>query len=470
MVRTWHPDVEEFLDLKKNHGDENKRARDLFYGLWIPDLFMKRVVNGEKWSLFCPNKCPGLQDSWGESFEALYNKYESEGKAHAVIDAQALWLAICDSTMETGTPYLMYKDSVNAKSNQQNLGTIRASNLCCEVCEYTSPEETAVCTLASIALPKCMTGKRFDFSKLETVTRLATKNLNAVIDINYYPIPEAEYSNKRHRPIGLGIQGLADVFQIMNLPYDSKEALQLNNEIFETIYYAAVSESVELSKLFGPYETFHGSPASKGVLQFDMWGVKPKRYKWDKLKQNIMKYGMRNSLLVAPMPTASTAQILGNTESFEPRTTNLYNRRVLAGEYMVINPYLQDKLYSLGLWNEERRKQLIANRGSVQSMDVPDEIKQVYKTVWEMSQKALIQLAAGRSAFICQSQSLNLYIAKPTRAILSSMGMYAWKMGLKTGQYYLRSQPEARAIQFTVKKTGQAMEIEDDQACLMCSA
>ncbi len=466
-LEPWHPDVEEFLDLKKNHGDENKRARDLFYGLWIPDLFMKRVQSGDKWSLFCPNKCPGLQDTWGKDFEALYKKYESENKSHSVINARDLWLAICDAQMETGTPYLMYKDTVNAKSNQNNLGTIRSSNLCCEVCEYTSPEEIAVCTLASISLPKCMGQKRFDFDKLLDITRRVVVNLNKVIDINYYPVKEAEFSNKRHRPMGIGVQGLADVFQMLELPYDSSEALELNNAIFETIYYAAVSESVKLSKRFGPYETFMGSPASKGKLQFDLWGVTPTKYDWTTLKQDVMKYGLRNSLLVAPMPTASTAQIMGNTESFEPRTSNLYNRRVLAGEYMIINPYLQDKLISRGLWNKESRDALIRDRGSVQNMNIPDDMKKVFKTVWEMSQKALINLSVGRGAFICQSQSLNLYIATPTRAVLSSMGMYAWSKGLKTGQYYLRSQPSARAIQFTVKSTVEPMEVEE---CISCSA
>ena len=467
-LEPWHPDVQEFLDLKKNHGDENKRARDLFYGLWVPDLFMKRVKMNGQWSLFCPNKCPGLQDAWGEAFETLYKSYEQKGLAHGVVNARELWLAICDSQMETGTPYLMYKDSVNAKSNQQNLGTIRSSNLCCEVTEYTSPDEVAVCTLASIALPKCMAGKRFEYSRLEKITRLVVKNLNAVIDINTYPIPEAENSNKKHRPIGIGIQGLADVFQMMEIPYDSEEALTINNNIFETIYYAAITESVEQSKEYGPYETFNGSPASKGKLQFDLWGVVPTRYNWDKVKEDVQYYGLRNSLLVAPMPTASTASILGNTESFEPRTSNLYNRRVLAGEYMMINSYLQDKLVAKGLWNETNKKALIANRGSVQKMNIPEDLKKVFKTVWEMSQKALIHLSAGRAPFICQAQSLNLYIQKPTRAVLSSMGFYAWGKGLKTGQYYLRSQPEARAIQFTVKK---GMEVEEEEEeCLMCSA
>lgn len=472
-LEPWHPDVESWLDLKKNHGDENARARDLFYGLWVPDLFMKRVKENKTWSMFCPNKCPGLQDTWGEEFEALYQRYEHEGKAHATINAQELWLKICDSQVETGTPYLMYKDSCNRKSNQKNLGTIRSSNLCCEVVEYTSPEETAVCTLASLALPKCLAGSRFEYSRLEKITRLAVRNLNSVIDVNSYPVVEAELSNKRHRPIGIGIQGLHDVFQRLNMPYDGVEAAKLNAEIFETIYYAAVSESMLIAKATTPYESFKGSPASRGILQFDMWGVTPStRYDWDKLKNQIKKWGLKNSLLVAPMPTASTAQILGNTESFEPRTSNLYTRRVLAGEYMIVNPHLQDKLSELGLWNEENRRNLIANRGSVQGMNIPKEVKEVFKTVWEMSQKALINLSVGRSPYICQSQSLNLYLESPTRAKLSSMGFYAWSKGLKTGQYYLRSQPKARPIQFTVVKkieTGSKMECEED-VCIMCSS
>ena len=467
-LEPWHPDVFEFLDLKKNHGDENLRARDLFYGLWIPDLFMKRVKTNGLWSMFCPHKCPGLQDSHGELFERLYIQYEEQNKAHATINARELWMAICDSQIETGTPYLMYKDSVNAKSNQSNLGTIRSSNLCCEVAEYTSPDEVAVCTLASIALPKCITGNRFDHSKLESVTRLVTRNLNAVIDVNHYPVKEAEYSNLRNRPIGIGIQGLSDVLQLLNMPYDSSDALNLNADIFETIYYAAVSESMKMAKKYKPYETFAGSPASRGILQFDMWGVTPKRSEWKQLKLDVQQYGLRNSLLVAPMPTASTAQILGNTESFEPRTTNLYTRRVLSGEYMVINPILQDKLIAKGLWTSDLSKHLIEHRGSIQNTTLPKSIKQTFKTVWELSQKALIDMSVARSPYICQSQSLNLYLQSPTRAKLSSMGIYAWEKGLKTGQYYLRSQPEARAVQFTVQKKMKVEEEED--TCIMCSA
>lgn len=473
-LEPWHPDVAAWLDLKKNHGDENARARDLFYGLWIPDLFMKRVKQGGVWSMFCPHKCPGLQDSWGDEFEALYRKYEHEGKAHAQIPAQELWLKICDSQIETGTPYLMYKDACNRKSNQQNLGTIRSSNLCCEVVEYTSPEETAVCTLASIALPKCLAGKKFEFSRLETVTRMVVRNLNAVLDVNYYPVPEAELSNKRHRPIGIGIQGLHDVFQRLSIAYDSEQAEELNKNIFETMYHAAVHESMLLAKAKGHYSSFEGSPASKGLLQFDLHGVVPSdRYNWDALKESVKKYGLRNSLLVAPMPTASTAQILGNTESFEPRTSNLYTRRVLAGEYMVVNPHLQDKLVELGVWNEENRMNLIANRGSVKGMDIPDDVKSIFKTVFEMSQKALINLSTGRSPYICQSQSLNLYLTSPTRAKVSSMAFYAWSKGLKTGCYYLRSQPKARPIQFTVVKKitkKQRMECEEEEVCIMCSS
>lgn len=472
-LEPWHPDVVAWLDLKKNHGDENARARDLFYGLWIPDLFMKRVKDNAMWSMFCPHTCPGLQDTWGPEFEALYSKYEYEGRAHAQIPAQELWLKICDSQIETGTPYLMYKDACNRNSNQQNLGTIRSSNLCCEVVEYTSPEETAVCTLASIALPKCLAGSKFEFSRLETVTRMVVRNLNAVLDINYYPVPEAANSNLKHRPIGIGIQGLHDVFQRLEIPYDSEDAAKLNIEIFETIYYAAVSESNELAKKYGSYETFQGSPASKGMLQFDLQGVTPtSRYNWDSLKASVQQFGLRNSLLVAPMPTASTAQILGNTESFEPRTSNLYTRRVLAGEYMVVNPHLQDKLVEMGLWNEENRMNLIANRGSVKGMELPENVKSIFKTVFEMSQKALINLSAGRSGYICQSQSLNLYLTSPTRAKISSMAFYAWSKGLKTGCYYLRSQPKARPIQFTVVKKitkKQKMECEED-VCIMCSS
>ena len=472
-LEPWHPDVATWLDLKKNHGDENARARDLFYGLWVPDLFMKRVKENKQWSMFCPHTCPGLQDTWGEKFEALYLKYESEGKAHATINAQELWLKICDSQIETGTPYLMYKDACNRKSNQQNLGTIRSSNLCCEVVEYTSPEETAVCTLASLALPKCMSGSTFNYSWLEKITRMAVRNLNAVLDVNSYPVPEAERSNKRHRPIGIGIQGLHDVFQKSSVAYDSSEAEDLNRNIFETIYYAALDESSNEAKRYGRYYSFDGSPASKGILQFDMWDVTPSnRYDWNKLKTKIKRQGLRNSLLVAPMPTASTAQILGNTESFEPRTSNLYTRRVLAGEYMVVNPHLQDKLVELGVWNEENRRNLIANRGSVQGMNIDPKVKAVFKTVWEISQKALINLSHGRSPYICQSQSLNLYLESPTRAKLSSMGFYAWSKGLKTGQYYLRSQPKARPIQFTVVKKvakKQKMDCEED-VCIMCSS
>jgi len=469
-LEPWHPDVFEFLDLKKNHGDENRRARDLFYGLWIPDLFMKRVKSNGSWSMFCPNKCKGLQDTHGEEFDALYTQYEASGKAHATCSARELWLAVCDSQIETGTPYLMYKDAVNAKNNQSNLGTIRGSNLCNEICEYTSPEEIAVCTLASLSLPKCMAGKRFEYSRLERITRLAVRNLNSIIDINHYPVPEAEFSNKKNRPIGIGIQGLTDVFQTMGLPYDSDEALKLNTAIFETMYYAAVSESVEIAKELGPYQSFPGSPASRGIFQFNMWGVEPsKRYDWSALCTNMIKHGLRNSLLISPMPTASTAQIMGNTESFEPRTTNLYTRRVLSGEYMVINPILQDRLVAMGKWNDTYRNKLIANRGSVQTMDIPDSMKNVFKTVWEISQKALINQSVARAPYICQSQSLNLYLASPTRAKLSSMGIYAWENGLKTGQYYLRSQPEARPIAFTVNSNKvEAMEVEDE--CIMCSA
>ena len=458
-----HPDIFDFLDLKKNHGVEEERARDLFYGMWKSDLFMKRVHADENWSTFCPDECPGLQDVYGEEYERLYEQYESEGKARDTFKARKLWMAILDSQMETGTPYLCYKDAINAKSNQKNLGVIRSSNLCCEVTEFTSPEETAVCTLASISLPACVVGNTFDFDKLTRIANLVTRNLDRVIDVNVYPVPEAKRSNERHRPIGIGVQGLADVFQMLCLPYDSDGAAQLNRDIFETLYHAAVSESIRLAADLGPYSTFEGSPASQGQLQFDLWGITPSKCDWRAVKEMMAGFGLRNSLLVAPMPTASTAQILGNTESFEPRTSNLYVRRTLSGEFMVINQYLQKVLQARGLWNDAMADALIAARGSVQTLDIPDDVKDVFKTVWEMSQKALINQSAGRGPFVCQSQSLNLYLQAPTRSKLTAMHFYAWKQGLKTGSYYIRQKPAAQAMQFTV-------EAKKEEDCVMCSA
>lgn len=460
-LEPWHADIKDFLDLKKNHGKEEMRARDLFYAMWISDLFMKRVEQNESWSLFCPNEAPGLADCYGEEFEKLYEKYEKEGRAREVIKAQDLWFEILESQIETGTPYMLYKDAANGKSNQKNLGTIKSSNLCTEILEYTSPDEVAVCNLASIALPKFVKegpdGKKyFDHQKLYEITKVATKNLNKVIDVNYYPVEEARRSNFRHRPIGLGVQGLADAFIMLRMPFDSPEAKGLNEDIFETIYYAAVETSMELAKTQGTYETYDGSPASKGILQFDMWGVTPRsgRWNWDELKSKVLKYGLRNSLLVAPMPTASTSQILGNNECFEPYTTNIYTRRTLSGEFVVVNKHLMKDLIRLGLWNDTMRNRLIAANGSVQNIPgVPQNIKDLYKTVWEISQKIIIDMAADRGAYICQSQSMNVFLQDPNFGKLTSMHFYAWKKGLKTGMYYLRSQAAASAIQFTVDKS-----------------
>ncbi|EMS31116.1 Ribonucleotide reductase of class Ia (aerobic), alpha subunit [Mariniradius saccharolyticus AK6] len=460
-LEPWHADVKDFLELKRNHGKEEMRARDLFYAMWIPDLFMKRVEQNDEWSLFCPNEAPGLADCHGEEFERLYEKYEKEGRAREVVKAQELWFEILESQIETGTPYMLYKDSANKKSNQQNLGTIKSSNLCTEIIEYTAPDEVAVCNLASIALPKFVTegpdGKLFfDHNKLYEITKVATRNLNKVIDINYYPVEEARRSNFRHRPIGLGVQGLADAFIMLRMPFDSAEAKGLNEDIFETIYYAAVETSMELAKTQGSYETFEGSPASKGILQFDMWGVTPKsgRWNWDELKVNVIQHGLRNSLLVAPMPTASTSQILGNNECFEPYTSNIYTRRTLSGEFIVVNKHLMKDLIKLGLWNDTMKNRLIAANGSVQNIPgIPQNIKDIYKTVWELSQRVIIDMAADRGAYICQSQSMNVFMQDPNFGKLTSMHFYAWKKGLKTGMYYLRSQAAAAAIQFTVDKS-----------------
>jgi ribonucleoside-diphosphate reductase alpha subunit len=456
-LEPWHADIFEFLELKKNHGKEEMRARDLFYAMWIPDLFMKRIENNENWSLFCPNEAPGLADCYGEEFERLYEKYEKEGKARKQIKAQDLWFEILEAQIETGTPYMLYKDAANKKSNQKNLGTIKSSNLCTEIMEYTSPDEVAVCNLASIALPKFVTEDgKFDHQKLYEITKVVTRNLNKVIDVNYYPVPEAKYSNMRHRPIGIGVQGLADAFILLRMPFDSAEARGLNTDIHETIYFAAMETSMELAKVNGPYETFKGSPVSKGIFQFDMWGVTPSsgRWDWENLKKEVKQNGVRNSLLLAPMPTASTSQILGNNECFEPYTSNIYTRRTLSGEFIIANKHLMKDLISLGLWSENMRQKLISTNGSVQPIaEIPQNIKDIYKTVWEISQKSIIDMSADRGAYICQSQSLNIHLTDPNFGKLTSMHFYAWKKGLKTGMYYLRSTAAADAIKFTLDKT-----------------
>jgi ribonucleoside-diphosphate reductase alpha chain len=453
-LEPWHADVFSFLDLRKNHGKEEMRARDLFYALWISDLFMKRVEANGQWSLFCPNEAPGLSDCWGAEFEKLYTQYEAEGKARKTIKAQDLWFAILESQIETGTPYMLYKDAANSKSNQQNLGTIKSSNLCTEIMEYTSPDEVAVCNLASLALPRFIINGKFDHQKLYDVTYEVTKNLNKVIDHNYYPVVEAKNSNTRHRPIGLGVQGLADVFILLRLPFESDLAKMLNKNIFETIYFAAMTASKDLAKKDGAYETFPGSPVSKGIFQFDMWGVTPTdRWDWASLKEEVKEFGVRNSLLLAPMPTASTSQIFGNNECFEPYTSNIYSRRVLSGEFIIVNKHLLKDLVQLGLWNNNMKNKIIAANGSVQNIEeIPADIKELYKTVWEIKQRNLIDMAADRGAYICQSQSLNLFVDSPTTSKLTSMHFHAWKKGLKTGMYYLRSQAAAQAVQFTVEK------------------
>jgi len=458
-LEPWHADVFEFLDLRKNHGKDEMRARDLFYAMWIPDLFMQRVEAGGDWSLFCPHEAPGLPECWGEEFEKLYTQYEKEGRARKTVKAQDLWFAILDAQIETGTPYLLYKDSANRKSNQQNLGTIKSSNLCTEIIEYTSPDEVAVCNLASLALPRFVSNGTFDHQKLYDVTYEVTKNLNKIIDGNYYPVDEARNSNLRHRPIGLGVQGLADVFILLRLPFESDKAKQLNKEIFETIYFAAMTASKDLAKLQGPYETFAGSPASKGIFQFDMWNVEPTlRWDWYRLKDEVVKYGVRNSLLVAPMPTASTSQILGNNECFEPYTSNIYVRRVLSGEFVVVNKHLLKDLVELNLWNDDMKNRIIFHNGSIQQIEeIPADIKDIYKTVWEIRQRNIIDMAADRGAYICQSQSLNLFVETPSASKLTSMHFYAWKSGLKTGMYYLRTQAASQAVQFTVEKQGGKM-------------
>ena len=453
----WHADVFDFLDLRKNHGKEEMRARDLFYALWVSDLFMRRVEANEEWSLFCPHEAPGLADCWGKEFEDLYERYEKEGRARRTVKAQELWFAILDAQVETGTPYLLYKDAANGKSNQQNLGTIKSSNLCTEIMEYTSKDEVAVCNLASLALPRYIQNGVFDHDKLYEVTYQVAINLNTVIDNNYYPIEEARYSNLRHRPIGLGVQGLADTFILLRLPFESDEAKQLNKEIFETIYFAAMTASKDLAIKDGPYETFKGSPLSKGKFQFDLWNVTPEsgRWDWENLRLDVMNHGVRNSLLVAPMPTASTSQILGNNECFEPFTSNIYTRRVLSGEFIVVNKYLLRDLVNLGLWNTAMKDRIITANGSIQEIEeIPTELKELYKTVWEIKMRSIIDMAADRGAYVCQSQSLNLFINAPNASKLTSMHFYAWKKGLKTGMYYLRTQAASQAVKFTVENQG----------------
>jgi len=455
-LEPWHADIFDFLDAKKNTGKEENRARDLFFALWIPDLFMRRVEANGKWTLMCPHECPGLQDVWGNKFEELYEQYEREGRGRKTVEAQKVWKAILESQVETGTPYMLYKDACNGKSNQQNLGTIKCSNLCTEVVEYSDDNEVAVCNLASIALNMFVRpDKTFDFEKLKYVSKVITRNLNKIIEINFYPVPEAERSNKRHRPIGIGVQGLADAFILMRFPFESPEATILNKQIFETIYYGALEASCELAAKLGPYETYPGSPISKGVLQQDMWHVKPTDlWDWDKLRAKIAQHGVRNSLLLAPMPTASTAQILGNNESIEAYTSNIYTRRVLSGEFMVVNHHLLKDLTEMGIWDEQMKNQIIANNGSIQSVErIPKEIRDLYKTVWEISQKQVINMAADRGAYIDQSMSLNIHIADPNYGKLSSMHFYGWRKGLKTGMYYLRSRPAVNAIQFTLDKS-----------------
>jgi ribonucleoside-diphosphate reductase alpha chain len=479
-IEPWHADVFDFLDLKKNHGKEEQRARDLFYALWIPDLFMKRVKENGEWTLMCPHECPGLSDSHSAEFEALYTKYEQEGKGRKTIKAQDLWFKILESQIETGTPYMLYKDAANAKSNQQNLGTIKSSNLCTEIIEYTAPDEVAVCNLASLALPKFVTEEgTFDHDKLFEVTYQATLNLNRIIDNNFYPVAEARNSNMRHRPIGLGVQGLADAFIMMGFPFESEEARALNSEVFETIYFASMTASKDLAKVDGPYETIKGSPVSKGVFQFDMWGVTPtNRWEWDVLKSEVKKHGVRNSLLLAPMPTASTAQILGNNECFEPYTSNIYTRRVLSGEFIIVNKHLLKDLVKEGLWSKDMRQKIMAANGSIQNIqEIPQRLKDLYKTAWEISQKAIIEQAADRGAYICQSQSLNIFMENANFGKLTSMHFYGWEKGLKTGMYYLRTKAATDAIKFTVDKTvteepqaqAQVQSVEDQQAAIACS-
>ena len=483
-MEPWHADIESFLDLRKNHGDEDLKARDLFYAIWMPDLFMERVKAGGDWTLMCPDECPGLSDVYGSAFEMLYTYYETEGKGRKTMKARDLWFQILDAQMETGTPYLLYKDAVNKKCNQKNLGTIKSSNLCCEITEYSDANETAVCNLASIALPSFITTNNdgvteFDYNKLHSVTRTVTYNLNQIIDVNFYPTPKTELSNFRHRPIGIGVQGLADVFILLNLPFASDAAKEVNIRIFQTIYHAALTESCQIAKIDGRYSTFDGSPASEGILQFDMWKVDPNEkvqmYDWNAIKEEISKYGLRNSLLVAPMPTASTSQILGYNECIEPITSNIYSRRTLAGDFMVVNKYLMNDLIKLDIWNDKIKNNIIANNGSIQQIDIiPADIKEKYKTVWEIPMRNLIDMAADRGAYVCQSQSLNLWLEDPTYNNLTSMHFYSWSKGLKTGIYYLRRRARHHAQQFTIepekKKGSDIVKQDKEEICEMCSA
>jgi len=511
-LEPWHADIENFLELRKNHGDEELKARDLFYALWVSDLFMERVKENGKWTLMCPHECPGLADVYGEEFTNLYEKYEIAAQGRTVINARDLWFKILDAQMETGTPYILYKDACNMKSNQKNLGTIKSSNLCTEIIEYSDNKETAVCNLASIGLPSFVDPltKQFNYDKLHMVTKVVTNNLNKVIDINYYPTTKTKVSNFKHRPIGIGVQGLADTFILMDIPFHSDEAKEVNKLIFETIYHASLQKSNEIAydrsrllktllydhqdellslinqyeysslinnnmdeNLLGTYSSFIGSPASKGILQFDMWGVEPvsSRYNWTELKEAIVKYGLRNSLLVAPMPTASTSQILGYNECFEPLTSNLYSRRTLAGEFVVVNKYLMQELIELGLWNEQIKNNIIANKGSIQQLtNLSEHLRNKYKIVWEMPMKHLIDMSADRGAFICQSQSLNLWLEDPTYNTLTSMHFYSWKKGLKTGIYYLRRKAKHQAQQFTIEPELNEHVEEKDEICEMCSA
>ena len=464
-LEPWHADIEKFLDMRKNHGDEELKARDLFYALWIPDLFMNRVKTDGQWTLMCPDECPGLSDVYGEEFEVLYAKYEAEGKGRVTVKARDLWFKVLDAQMETGTPYLCYKDAANQKSNQKNIGIIKSSNLCTEILEVSTPEETAVCNLASIGLPTFVENGVFNYEKLQEVAGVITHNLNKVIDINYYPTDKTKLSNMKHRPIGIGVQGLADVFMLMNIAFHSDEAKEVNRRIFETIYFGALDKSADLAAKHGPYETYEGSPASQGTLQFDMWNVEPSaNLDWTKLKEKIAKTGLRNSLLLAPMPTASTSQILGFNECFEPFTSNIYSRRTLAGEFVLTNKYLMRELIDLGLWNAELKNNIVANQGSVQQLqNVPESLKLKYKTVWEIPMRHVIDMAADRGAFICQSQSLNLWQEDPNYNSLTSMHFYAWSKGLKTGIYYLRRRAKHRAQQFTI-------EPKKNEECEMCSS
>jgi ribonucleoside-diphosphate reductase alpha chain len=474
-LEPWHADIGDFIRMKMNTGSEDEKARDLFYALWVPDLFMERVVANGDWTLFCPAEAPGLSDCYGDEFKALYERYESENKGRKTIKAQKLWFEILESQIETGTPYLVYKDACNRKSNQKNLGVIKSSNLCSEIIEYSAPDETAVCNLASMALPAFITNGKFDFAAFRKTVALATTNLNRVIDVNFYPTPETLKSNMRHRPIGLGVQGLADVFALLKLNWESPEAFTLNKQIFAHMYYAALQQSMLIAKEEGPYETFKGSPASLGQLQFDLWSVQPEAHTeldWTQLKRDIQQHGLRNSLLVAPMPTASTSQILGYNECIEPFTSNIYTRRTLAGEFILVNKYLIGDLLALGLWSPELKNKIIGNGGSVQGIaDIPVDIQALYKTVWEMKQKTLIDMAAQRGAYVCQSQSLNLYVADPDFRKLTSMHVYAWQQGLKTGIYYLRTKSVVKAQQFTVEPVQQvAQPAKKEEECVMCSA